>query len=493
MDTSREALRRLVVGTLMPGFVGTRLPRWLEEEYAAGLRAVCLYGANVVGPEQLRELCAELRGLGDDLVLALDEEGGDVTRLHYRTGSPEPGNAVLGRLDDVELTRDSAIRIGAELASYGITLDLGPVVDVNSAPDNPVIGVRSFGADPTLVARHAAAWVEGLQSTGVAACAKHFPGHGDTVTDSHLALPVVDTSRDVLEVQELVPFRAAIAAGTAAIMTSHILVRALDPDRPATFSPAVLTGLLRRELDYRGVIVSDALDMAGASGQTGIPRAAVRALAAGCDLLCIGADTTHEEYVAVVDAAVGAMEHGELPVERVADAASRARTLRPAPTGSSGHEQPSLPARTSDRESSEGHDASRGQVPIDRIAQAFEISPAARQWLARPEPAAIVQVGTGANLAVGVVPWGPLAVGAAMPLEAVPVGAKIAVVGRGVGPRHPARDLAGRLSRQRRAVILIECGWPSAPADIVTFGGSRGVAEALVRLLTRAPEAVGRR
>ncbi|MGN6754124.1 MAG: glycoside hydrolase family 3 protein [Intrasporangium sp.] len=479
MDTSREALRRLVAGTLMPGFAGTRLPGWIHEEYVAGLRAVCLYGANVAGPEQLLELCAELRGLGDDLVVAVDEEGGDVTRLHYRTGSPEPGNAVLGRLDDVELTRDSAVRIGAELAACGITLDLGPVVDVNSAADNPVIGVRSFGADPALVARHAAVWVAGLQSTGVAACAKHFPGHGDTVADSHLSLPVVDTARDVLETQELVPFRAAVEAGVAAVMTSHLLVRALDPDRPATFSPTILTGLLRQGLGYGGVIISDALDMVGASGQTGIPTAAVRALAAGCDLLCIGAETTHEDYLAVVDALVSAVEDGRLDADRVAQAATRARTLAQPPS-----KCPEL---------SSGHHPPSGDFPTDVIGRAFEISPAAHEWLARPEPAAIVQVDTEANLAVGGVPWGPRTIGATVTLADVPATGKVAVVGRGVGPHHPARELADRLRQEGRAVLLVDCGWPTASADIVTFGGSRAVAEALVDLVTGRRETVSRR
>src|SRR6478609_11517190 len=201
MHTSREALRRLTVGTLMPGFVGTTVPAWIEREYAAGLASVCLYGANVVDPDQLAQLCASLRAVAPDLLVAVDEEGGDVTRLHYPTGSTQPGNAVLGRLDDTELTRESAAAIGRELTAYGINLDLAPVVDVNSAPDNPVIGVRSFGASAALVARHAVAAVEGLQSQGVAACAKHFPGHGDTVTDSHLALPRVDAPADLLEVR----------------------------------------------------------------------------------------------------------------------------------------------------------------------------------------------------------------------------------------------------------------------------------------------------
>jgi beta-N-acetylhexosaminidase len=457
---SHDDLRRIAAGTLLPGFAGTTLPGWVEQEYAAGLRAVCLYGANVAGPQQLSDLCDELRGLGDDLVVAIDEEGGDVTRLHYLTGSPEPGNALLGRFDRPELTRDSAARIGAGLAPYGITLDVAPVVDVNSAPDNPVIGVRSFGADPDLVGRHTAAWVEGLQGTGVAACAKHFPGHGDTVADSHLTLPVVDAPRDVLEVRELVPFRAAIEAGVASIMTSHIVVRAIDPDRPATFSPAVL-GLLRRDLGFEGVIVSDALDMAGASGRTGIPEAAVRAVAAGCDLLCLGSATTQGAYREVVAALVDAVASGRLPRERLADAASRVR---------------SLPTRVSPSSTAE-------RWTTGSLEEGFEVGPAARAWLVAAEPAAIVQVDSETNQAVGDVPWGPATAGTTVPADAIPAGAKVAVVGRGLTTGHPVWALAVRLRAAGHRVITVECGWPPGGADLTTFGASRAVGMALSSLL----------
>ena len=183
--------------------------------------------------------------------------------------------------------------------------------------------MRSFGADAAHVARHTVAAVEGLQSQGVAACAKHFPGHGDTVTDSHLALPRVDAPADLLEVRELEPFRAAVAAGVACVMTSHVVVTAIDPDRPSTFSPTMLGGVLRGRLGFDGVIVSDALDMAGASAETGIPEAAVRALDAGCDLLCTGSETTEQDYLDIVDTIVAAVESGRLAQARVADAAER--------------------------------------------------------------------------------------------------------------------------------------------------------------------------
>ena len=177
-------------------------------------------------------------------------------------GSPVLGPAALGAADDLDLTRDTGRPVGAELAAAGVDLDLAPVADVNSNPDNPVIGTRSFGADPGR-RRHVVAWLLGLQETGVAACVKHFPGHGDTAEDSHLALPTVDADLDVLAERELVPFAAAVEAGVAAVMTSHILVPALDPDLPATLSPRVLA-LLRERLGFDRRIVTDALDMAGA-------------------------------------------------------------------------------------------------------------------------------------------------------------------------------------------------------------------------------------
>ena len=469
MDTTREALRRLVVGTLMPGFVGTTVAPWVIREYAGGLAAVCLYGANVAGPQQLSRLCTDLRAAAPDLLVSVDEEGGDVTRLHYPTGSNQPGNAVLGRLDDTALTRESAAAIGHELTALGINLDLAPVVDVNSAPDNPVIGVRSFGADAAHVARHTVAAVEGLQSQGVAACAKHFPGHGDTVTDSHLALPRVDAPADVLEVRELEPFRAAVAAGVACVMTSHVVVTAIDPDRPSTFSPTMLGGVLRGRLGFDGVIVSDALDMAGASAETGIPEAAVRALDAGCDLLCTGSETTEQDYLAIVDAVVAAVESGRLAHARVADAAARVERLRRA----------FAPAAVAS-----GRVA--GDVGLwsdDVMQQAFSVSDAAREWLALDAAPVVVQVASDPNLAVGRVAWGPDAAGLTIAEDAVPAGAKVAVAGRSLAPSHPGWAVADRLRAQGHPVIVVECGWPRGDADVVTYGGSPVVARALGRLL----------
>ena len=208
----------------------------------------------------------------DDVLVAIDEEGGDVTRLEAETGSSYPGNWALGHVDDVELTREVALRwVRISLAS-GVNLDLAPVADVNTNPDNPIIGIRSFGADPELVSRHVAAFVSGLQEAGVAACAKHFPGHGDTAEDSHLQLPTVET----LEEAALEPFRAAIDAGTRGIMTAHIRVAALG-EEPGTLSHRVLHGAAARRARIHGLgddgCPRDACDQRD-SGRRGRRRAA---------------------------------------------------------------------------------------------------------------------------------------------------------------------------------------------------------------------------
>ncbi|MBM6620446.1 glycoside hydrolase family 3 protein [Micrococcaceae bacterium RIT802] len=470
---SGPILRHRAAGTLLPGFIGTTAPAWVLQAYEEGLLAVCLYGDNMASPTQLRELCLRLRAQAPHALLATDEEGGDVTRLHYLTGSDQPGNAVLGRLDDTQLTHASAAAIGTELAAFGINLSLAPVADVNSASENPVIGVRSFGDDPDLVARHTAAWIAGLESSGVASCSKHFPGHGDTTTDSHLDLPRVMVDAGVLHRRELVPFTAAVRAGGAAIMTSHIVVEALDPRRPATFSPVILQQVLRKRLGFRGVIITDALDMAGASAEIGIPEAAVRALIAGADLLCLGSGTTGGLYAACLDAIVGAVESGRLPESRLVDAVARNVRL------ASGF--PAAPPAGAPRH--RGTDATPTVPTGSRLAAAFDVGPDAVAWLRHPAPPVIVQVESAANMAVGQVPWGPAAADAATAESAVAAGSKIAVVARGLHSGHPAYDAAARLRAAGHPVILVDCGWPRAAADVVTFGASRVIGQALARFL----------
>ncbi|MBQ0828272.1 glycoside hydrolase family 3 protein [Streptomyces tagetis] len=328
LASGTDTLTRDALTVLQPGFDGTTAPDWLLRRLGEGLASVGLFGRNIASPEQLAALTARLRAEREDVLVAIDEEGGDVTRLEVRDGSSFPGNHALGAVDDVVLTREVAAELGRRLAACGVNLNWAPSADVNSNPDNPVIGVRSFGADTDLAARHTAAYVTGLQSAGVAACTKHFPGHGDTAVDSHHALPRIDVDAAVLAERDLRPFRAAIAAGSRAVMSAHILVPALDAERPATLSRRILLDLLRGELGFDGLIVTDGMEMRAIADAYGIERGSVLAIAAGADAICVGGGLADEETVRrLCDALVAAVRSGELPEERLADAARRVRDL----------------------------------------------------------------------------------------------------------------------------------------------------------------------
>ena len=326
-----DELDRAAATCLFPSFDGIIAPDWVRRWLERGLGGVVLFAQNIEGPDQVSSLTRSLRAERRELLVATDEEGGDVTRLEARTGSSYPGNWALGVVDDLPLTEEVAASIGAELAAVGINFDFAPVADVNSNPDNPVIGIRSFGSEPALVSRHVAAFVAGLQRRGVAACAKHFPGHGDTSQDSHLELPLVGGDLD----QGLAPFRAAIAAGVRSVMTAHVRVLPLD-DEPATLSPRILQELLREELGFGGVAITDALEMRAISASLGVEEAAVRALGAGADALCLGAQVDEQLVESVHRVILGAVTSGRLALARLLEAAARVSELaawaaRPSP------------------------------------------------------------------------------------------------------------------------------------------------------------------
>jgi beta-N-acetylhexosaminidase len=311
---SERGLEPAAAACLFPGFDGLTAPDWVRR---GGFGGVVLFARNIRDPEQVAGLTSSLPGK----LVAVDEEGGDVTRLEAAVGSSFPGNLALGAVDDVALTRRVAAAIGGELAAVGVNFDLAPVADVIVDPANPIVGVRSFGSDPALVSRHVSAFVEGMQSVGVAACAKHFPGHGESLADSHLELPSVETDRQTLYARALPPFAAAVEAGVRAVMTAHIRFTALDTE-PATLSAKVI-GLLRSELGFGGLVVTDALEMRAISATVGLEGGAVRTLAAGADALCLGADLAPEQVAGVEAAIVAAVREGSLQEERVLEAASR--------------------------------------------------------------------------------------------------------------------------------------------------------------------------
>ena len=326
MTTDAE-IRRLALACFVPGFVGRTPPGWLLDGLAGGLGGVILFGSNLGDGSNVQALTGRLRAAaGRPIVLGLDEEGGDVTRLDTVRGSAAPGAAALGWLDDPAATEAVYAAIGARLAAAGVTLNLAPVADVNVDPANPVIGVRSFSADPAVAARQVAAAVRGIQQAGVAACAKHFPGHGATSADSHHEVATVRRDRDQLEAVEFAPFRAAIGAGSRAVMTGHLLVPSLDAEL-ATTSRTITTGVLRGQLGFTGTVVTDALEMAAVSSTVGMVEGFVAALAAGADTVESGALDYPELLRTIPEAVLAAVHGGRLPFDRLADAARRTAQL----------------------------------------------------------------------------------------------------------------------------------------------------------------------
>jgi beta-N-acetylhexosaminidase len=541
MIRDRE-LARLADAVLIPPFPGHTPPAWILSALESGLAGVTLFGPNVSDPEQISLLTSALRGSTDEPVIAIDEEGGDVTRVTYWSGSLYPGNAALGAIDDPELTERVHRAIGTDLATLGINVDLAPCVDVLDEAENPAIGTRSFGSDPALVSRHAAAAVLGLQAAGVAATAKHFPGHGSTRSDTHEV--VASISGDLAEVwrRDLPPFQAAIAAGAAAIMPGHLRLPELTGELPASLSPAAMTGLLRGELGFSGVIISDALEMRAVSRRYGIAEAAVMAIIAGVDLLCLGRDTSEEVYHAIVAALSEAVRSGRLPADRLEDAADRVARLRtwlaasrearsarsaPAGNGQAGNGQASNGNGSGNGQAGPGK-ANGSQIGLQAARRAVQLS-GDRPVLTDP---VIVEVEPRGNVAVGRAAWGlapwapvrriaaaPLAVAVAgaeehaapvpIPLEegeepaeaataadilAAAAGRSLVLVVRDAHRSPDTQDLVTSVLAERPDAVLVEMGLPEwrPPAGtygayLATWGAARVNAQAAAEVLGLTP------
>jgi beta-N-acetylhexosaminidase len=433
---------RLAARCLFPSFPGTEVPDWVRRFLANGGGGITLFAYNVPSPAALAALSASLRAERDDLLLALDEEGGDVTRLEWDTGSSYPGGAALGAVDDVAVTEAVAASIASELATAGVNWNLAPVADVN-VPANPVIGTRAYGSDPGLVARHVAAFVRGTQSRGVAACAKHFPGHGSTEQDSHLELPTL-----VGDVEAgLEPFRAAIAAGVQTIMTAHIRVHEL----PATVDRRIVFDLLRGELGFEGVVMADALEMKGVSASLGVEQAAVRALEAGCDALCVGHDL-HEDAVERIQAALAS----SVDEERLHDAASRVARL-----AAWAHPTAGTADRVGAASAARRALQVEGDVSLERAPRIVELRPVANIAAGEAEH------GLGTVVRKG---------------EALPPADVIVV-------RDAHRHEWMRSAADVEGVIVVETGLPvwrpsRARGYVAAFGGSRASLEAVSEVLS---------
>jgi len=319
--------REIAGGVIVGGFAGQRLPPELQ----CALKERCLAGViwfkrNIDTLEQVSAVNAQIRALAPQTppLIAIDQEGGRVARL----GSPVVHLAPMrqfGAINNPRLTERAAHLLSTQLRMLGFTMNLAPVLDVTSNPQNQVIGDRAFGDDPELVTQHANAWIEGAVGAGMLTCAKHFPGHGDTTLDSHLSLPVIDHDRSRLDRIELVPFRA-LAAKVHAIMSAHIRITHIDDAWPATLSEKILSGILRNELGFSGVILSDDLEMKAITEHWSIAEAACRAIAAGCDGVLICSDLNAQEEARRALAAQA--EHDSIFRARLEQAHTRMQQLR---------------------------------------------------------------------------------------------------------------------------------------------------------------------
>ena len=321
----RRTIGQLLIGSL-PGTTITPELRSLAREFSLG--GVILFARNIEAPEQVAELAHDVQSLAAEVPLwvSVDQEGGRVARLRAPF-TVWPAMATLGRSGDAALAGRFAAALAAELRAVGITLDYAPVLDIHTNPKNPIIGDRALGEEADVVARMGVAIVTALQERGVAACGKHFPGHGDTGVDSHLELPLVEHPPDRIRRVECVPFRAAIAADVAFIMTAHVLVPSFDGEKPATLSSRIVRQLLRDELGFRGVILSDDLEMKAIARDYPVPDAAIEAVAAGCDGLLVCSGDVGVQ-AATLEALVHAVEDGRIPYPRLDDALRRQRRAK---------------------------------------------------------------------------------------------------------------------------------------------------------------------
>lgn len=469
-----DADDRLIISTFSPGFGGTSIPEWIKPLLDNGLGSITLFGSNTPSLESAATLIGELRSYNPDLVIAIDEEGGDVTRLFVKEGSRYPTPALLGKCDDEELTYASYFSLGNLLREVGVNLTYAPVADVVAVHNNPIVGVRSFGTSTDVVTRHVDQAVAGLQAAGVGACIKHFPGHGAVIEDSHHSLPRITMDLAQYEDLHIAPFKKAIDHGVAALMAGHLIVDSLDPDNPASLSTKVLQGYLREELGYQGLIVTDALDMGALGGVPKIQESALRALIAGANLLCFSGLGDQSQIVA-------------LSLMRIKEA------LLAGEISSQTLEYSSQKVRNSITEK-------RSQSKIDhhldfkKLVGGFEVSGSVRLDDASIN---LIEIGTKPTIAAGDVSWG-------IHRELRAAGVKFEIHSSDsesalksekqlvVAFRDAYRDLhllktLKRLEQRKPEAIFIDMGWPTLefnPRNLIrSFGSSAVVSQMVVSLI----------
>jgi len=459
---------RLILSTFSPGFGGPVVPEWIKPWLENGLGSVTLFASNTPSFEVAERLISELRSYNPELLIAIDEEGGDVTRLFVREGSRYPTPALLGQCDNEDLTFRSFSSMGSILKKLGVDITYAPVADVVAYEDNPIVGVRSFGMSTEVVDRHVIKAIQGLQNSGVGACVKHFPGHGAVSEDSHHDLPRITLSLNDYEEKHIKPFKDAIAAGVSAVMIGHLIAECLDSELPASISPTVLQKYLRGTLNFEGLIVTDALDMGAIGGPTKIHEAALKALSAGADLLCFSGMGDQSQFVAnSFNWIQSAISRNELSVDSLYESSERIKNWR---------------TRSGINESRDENINFKELIPGFEISGDIELN---------SEAVNLVEIGTKPTIAAGDVSWGMhkelRSVGIACDIHASDAenlsSKKLVVAFRDAYRDAPLLATLNRLNHRFPDAIFIDMGWPTRefePKNLIrAFGSSAIVSQAV--------------
>lgn len=454
---------RLILSTFSPGFGGAVVPEWIKPWLENGLGSVTLFASNTPNFETASNLISEIRSYNPDVLIAIDEEGGDVTRLFVREGSRYPTPALLGQCDDEDLTFRSYSSMGAILKSLGVDITYAPVADVVAYENNPIVGVRSFGMSSDVVNRHVLRAVQGLQSSGVSACVKHFPGHGAVLEDSHHDLPRIKLSKNDYERVHIEPFKNAIASGVSAVMIGHLIAECLDPNLPASLSSKILRDYLRSELGFKGLIVTDALDMGAIGGPTKIHESALNALTAGADLLCFSGMGDQSQFVVnSFEWIQSAFNRGEISEDSFIESSQRIGEIRVKNLESTKVEQ---------------------NIDYKELISGFEV-------LGDVELSSsainLVEIGTKPTIAAGDVSWGIhrelRSVGITCEIHASDAenlaSKKLVVAFRDAYRDGPLLATLNRLNQRFPDAIFIDMGWPTRefePRNLIRAYGSSAI------------------
>ena len=454
---------RLILSTFSPGFGGAVVPEWIKPWLENGLGSVTLFASNTPNFETASNLISEIRSYNPNVLIAIDEEGGDVTRLFVREGSRYPTPALLGQCDDEDLTFRSYSSMGAILKSLGVDITYAPVADVVAYENNPIVGVRSFGMSSDVVNRHVLRAVQGLQSSGVSACVKHFPGHGAVLEDSHHDLPRIKLSKNDYERVHIEPFKNAIASGVSAVMIGHLIAECLDPNLPASLSSKILRDYLRSELGFKGLIVTDALDMGAIGGPTKIHESALNALTAGADLLCFSGMGDQSQFVVnSFEWIQSAFNRGEISEDSFIESSQRIGEIRVKNLESTKVEQ---------------------NIDYKELISGFEV-------LGDVELSSsainLVEIGTKPTIAAGDVSWGIhrelRSVGITCEIHASDAenlaSKKLVVAFRDAYRDGPLLATLNRLNQRFPDAIFIDMGWPTRefePKNLIRAYGSSAI------------------